>query len=60
MAFAELVDIFPTLVALAGLPPVPASENLEGVSLAPVLANPTLDAPHGKTAAFSQYPRCPQ
>eukprot|EP00039_Didymoeca_costata_P020866 m.342679 g.342679 ORF g.342679 m.342679 type:complete len:552 (-) comp21706_c0_seq1:1-1656(-) len=58
MAFAELIDMFPTLVELAGLPPVPASEKLEGVSLVPVLQNP--QGNHSKTAAFSQYPRCPE
>lgn len=58
MAFAELIDMFPTLVELAGLPPVPASEKIEGVSLVPVLQNP--QGNHSKTAAFSQYPRCPE
>lgn len=52
------MDIFPTLVELAGLPAVPAAEGLEGTSLVPVLQSP--DSAPGKTAAFSQYPRCPQ
>eukprot|EP00039_Didymoeca_costata_P011243 m.157145 g.157145 ORF g.157145 m.157145 type:complete len:576 (+) comp15110_c0_seq1:1469-3196(+) len=64
MAFAELVDIYPTLVELSGLPPVPSTQRIEGVSLVPVLNNPIgwseEDPPHNKTAAFSQYPRCPQ
>eukprot|EP00039_Didymoeca_costata_P004773 m.76012 g.76012 ORF g.76012 m.76012 type:complete len:564 (-) comp12538_c0_seq2:173-1864(-) len=60
MAMAELVDIFPTLVDLSGLPPVSDSEKLEGISLVPVLEDPSAEAPHNKTAAFSQYPRCPQ
>ena len=43
----ELVDVYPTLVALAGLPPV---EGREGTSLAPILADPDRSV---KTAAFS-------
>ncbi len=57
-AIVELVDIFPTVVELAGLPAVPTSEGLEGKSLVPVLSNPTGNLPEFK-AAFSQYPRCP-
>ncbi len=44
---AELVDLFPTLTELCG---VPAPKNLSGVSLAPLLKN--VDA-KGRTAAFS-------
>ena len=44
---AEVLDVFPTVVELAGLPPVP---GLDGRSLAPVLANP--DAP-GRGVAVS-------
>ena len=43
----EVLDVYPTVVELAGLPPVP---GLDGRSLAPVLANP--DAP-GRGAAVS-------
>ena len=50
-ALVEFVDIYPTLVDLAGLP-LPA--HLEGRSFKPVLENP--DRPW-KSAAFSQYPR---
>lgn len=50
-ALAELVDVYPTLCDLAGLPLPPA---LEGASLAPVFADPTRSI---KDAAFSQYPR---
>lgn len=58
MAFAELIDLYPTLVELSGLPLPPASEGLEGSSLLPVLQNPS--AVGAKTMAFSQYPRCPE
>ncbi len=50
-ALTEFVDIYPTLVDLAGLEP---PKHLEGKSLVPVLNNPA--AAH-KPAAFSQYHR---
>ncbi len=50
-ALVELVDIYPTLVGLCGLP---MPKGLEGTSLVPVMNAP--DQPW-KRAAFSQYPR---
>lgn len=56
----ELVDVFPTVAALAGTPePI---DDLDGVSLAPVFEDPTLTTistdkgTHDKTVAFSQFP----
>eukprot|EP00756_Hemistasia_phaeocysticola_P024699 Hpha_TRINITY_DN15963_c0_g5::TRINITY_DN15963_c0_g5_i1::g.74487::m.74487/K01136/IDS; iduronate 2-sulfatase len=51
-AFAEAVDLYPTFVELSGLPPVPASEGLEGSSLVGVLQAP---GEEGKDYAFSQF-----
>jgi len=50
----ELVDLYPTLAALAGLPPPPAEWALPGVDLSPALAGQQL----AKDAAFSQITRC--
>lgn len=50
-ALVELIDIYPTLCELAGLP-VP--ENLEGLSLKSVLDGTAAGV---KDAAFSQFPR---
>jgi len=50
-ALAELVDVFPTLVELCGLPQPKA---LDGKSLAPILADSSQSV---KAAAFTQHPR---
>ena len=50
-ALVEFVDIYPSLVELAGLP---KPSKLEGLSFKPLMDNPSLP---WKTAAFSQYPR---
>ncbi len=51
-ALVELLDMYPTLCKLAGLP-VP--EHVEGKSFVPLLNDPD---GRGKSAAFSQFP-CP-
>ncbi|XP_065836052.1 iduronate 2-sulfatase-like [Oscarella lobularis] len=60
-ALVELIDIFPTLVDITGLPKVdlcPMTKQpltcVEGTSIAPLLKNPNMPF---KKAAFSQYPR---
>jgi len=50
-ALSELVDLFPTLNQLCGLP---QPTGLEGQSLVPILNNPNAS---GKSGAFSQHPR---
>jgi arylsulfatase A-like enzyme len=48
-AITDFLDIFPTLVELAGLPAV---DELDGVSLVPVLEDPSRTV---KTASFSRW-----
>jgi iduronate 2-sulfatase len=50
-AISELIDLFPTLTELSGLPSPP---KLDGTSLVPVLKDPSSAA---KTAALTQFPR---
>ncbi len=50
-SLVEFVDIYPTIVDLCSLP---AAQGLEGVSLKPLMKDPTRG---WKKAAFSQFPR---
>jgi arylsulfatase A-like enzyme len=50
-ALVELIDLFPTLVQLAGLPP---ASGVEGDSLVPLLEDPTAS---WNKPAFSSYPK---
>lgn len=50
-SLVEMIDIFPTLVELAGLPAV---TGLDGASLVPLLNDPMASV---KPAAFTQHPR---
>ena len=58
---AELVDVFPTMCDLTGVP-VPAAGQLDGASLGWALkpgAAAHVVAGGGKAAVLTQYPRCP-
>ncbi len=50
-SIVEMVDLYPTLVELCGLPP--SSQPMDGVSLCPILNNPQAEV---KPSAFSQHP----
>ncbi len=47
----ELLSIYPTLIELCGLP---AREDLEGISLKPLLANPDKEWPHAALTTFGK------
>ena len=57
----ELIDSFPTLCDIMGLPqPSQEAFPLEGVSLRPLLEDPTLKVLPSRDFALSTYARCPQ
>jgi iduronate 2-sulfatase len=49
---AETVDVLPTLVELAGLPPLKGPQSMDGVSLVPVLKDPAVRVRDHATHAF--------
>lgn len=50
----------PTLADLAGIKtPGPDEDKLDGLSLAPLLRDPSLEMLPRRDWALSQYPRCP-
>jgi iduronate 2-sulfatase len=53
-ALAETVDLYPTLIELAGLPKMGTPQKLEGTSLVPVLRRPSREV---NDAVFHVYPR---
>lgn len=53
-SLTELVDLYPTLCDLAG---IPVLDNMEGISLKPLLTNPGSEV---KNAVFSQYHQRPK
>ena len=53
-SLVESVDIYPTLAALAGLPPPP---DLDGIDLSSLFTHPDKQL---KEAVFTEYPRCPK
>ena len=55
-ALVELVDLAPTIAALAGLE-MPTNETFDGTSLVPLLYATNASNRSVKDAAFSQYPR---
>jgi arylsulfatase A-like enzyme len=56
-ALVELLDLYPTLAELTGVPlPKTDSAPVQGTSFASVFKDPTLDA---RKFAMTQHPRCP-
>jgi iduronate 2-sulfatase len=56
-ALTQHLDIFPTLLELAGLADSPAAAGLQGHSLVPLLQDPSAPALAARPFAYSQYPR---
>ncbi len=56
-AFVETVDVYPTLVELAGLPTPVVPQGLDGKSLVPVLKNPKASVRNHAYHAFNRGPR---
>ena len=54
-ALVEAVALFPTFMDLAGLPPLPSDQVLEGVSLRPILTEPPTTGTGIRPYAFSQF-----
>lgn len=52
LSFAEAVDLFPTLVSLAGLPKPPSNQVLQGSDLSAIIADGSASV---KDYAFSQF-----
>ena len=53
MALVEILDLYPTLAALAGLPdPLENGEDINGTSMVPLFEDPSTTI---KNAAFSQF-----
>lgn len=56
-AFAETVDVYPTLAELAGLPAPQVPQGLDGMSLVPVLKNPNQSVRNHAYHAFNRGKR---
>jgi arylsulfatase A-like enzyme len=54
-ALVELIDMYPSLAELAGVPVDLSKESLDGRSWAHLLDDPSMEH---KSAAYTQYPRC--
>eukprot|EP00045_Choanoeca_perplexa_P010259 m.103166 g.103166 ORF g.103166 m.103166 type:complete len:723 (+) comp15214_c0_seq1:88-2256(+) len=54
--FFELVDLYKTVVAAAGLDPLGVQDDVDGIDQSSVLINPLETL---KSEAYSQYSRCP-
>jgi len=57
VALTQHLDIFPTLLELAGIADSPAAAGLQGHSLVQLLADPSAPALASRPFAYSQYPR---